>query len=84
MNCPVCHLGKTRVIDTRPGGTHSFKWVERRRACKRCPHRFNTLETVKGTPQQRKENPVVREHEEGTSGRDEAHSDTAFFGHRPK
>lgn len=40
MNCPYCRGNKTRVIDT---SRHS-QGVRRRRECKSCEQRFNTIE----------------------------------------
>lgn len=40
MNCPYCEGNKTRVIDT----SRNARGVRRRRACRRCGQRFNTVE----------------------------------------
>ena len=40
MNCPVCHSGDTRVVDSRDDENA----VRRRRECLACKHRFTTYE----------------------------------------
>lgn len=44
MQCPFCGFHDTRVIDSRlsPEGTS----IRRRRECRKCDHRFSTLEEV--------------------------------------
>lgn len=44
MNCPYCHAGDSRVIDSREisGGTS----IRRRRECVNCGRRFTTYERV--------------------------------------
>lgn len=41
MRCPTCH-GKTRVIDT----TKKKICIVRRRECRACGRRFNTIEII--------------------------------------
>jgi transcriptional repressor NrdR len=40
MNCPYCDEKKTRVMDT----SRTSRGVQRRRECKSCGQRFNTVE----------------------------------------
>ena len=40
MKCPKCDAGSTRVINT----TQEPDRIRRRRKCKMCQHRWNTLE----------------------------------------
>ncbi|MFP3869885.1 MAG: transcriptional regulator NrdR [Syntrophobacteria bacterium] len=42
MRCPFCDHGKTRVIDSRPGGDNNH--IRRRRQCPHCGRRFTTFE----------------------------------------
>src|SRR5712691_335538 len=42
MNCPVCHNGDTRVVDSRDDENA----VRRRRECLACKHRFTTYERM--------------------------------------
>lgn len=44
MNCPKCESNvRTKVVDSRPKGR---KMIFRRRLCKSCGYKFNTLEAV--------------------------------------
>jgi transcriptional regulator NrdR family protein len=40
MNCPKCDSTNVYVVDSRP----LVEFVSRRRHCKDCGHRFNTVE----------------------------------------
>lgn len=44
MRCPACHVGETRVVDSRvvDGGAA----IRRRRMCERCQNRFSTYEQI--------------------------------------
>ncbi|MFI0432521.1 MAG: transcriptional regulator NrdR [Candidatus Nanopelagicales bacterium] len=44
MQCPFCHDGDSRVLDSRT--TEDGATVRRRRACPACGRRFSTLETA--------------------------------------
>ncbi len=44
MQCPFCHDGDSRVLDSRT--TEDGATVRRRRACPTCGRRFSTLETA--------------------------------------
>jgi hypothetical protein len=41
--CPQCHDNGTRVSDSRPY-LHNHAWRRRRRYCRKCGHRWSTIE----------------------------------------
>lgn len=53
MTCPVCG-GSTQVVDSRS----SEDSVQRRRECKECGHRFNTIEIDKDLYENSRNNTV--------------------------
>ncbi|MEA5154600.1 transcriptional regulator NrdR [Raineyella sp.] len=44
MNCPFCHHGDTRVLDSR--ATEDGQCIRRRRQCPECGRRFTTVEQM--------------------------------------
>lgn len=53
MKCPACQSENTKVVDTRRQGEQQGKKRQRRRECRDCNHRFNTIEVAvdkKGVP----------------------------------
>ncbi len=48
MQCPFCHKGDSRVVDSRSAGDGEV--VRRRRECLKCERRFTTYERVERAP----------------------------------
>lgn len=44
IGCPQCGGSKTSVADSREFNNGLLRALRRRRACKECGHRYNTLE----------------------------------------
>lgn len=51
MQCTKCHYPNSHVVETKH---ESDDIIKRRRECVKCGHRFNTIESVKESPKDRK------------------------------
>jgi len=51
--CPKCGHAKSAVLNSRP----KQKWIKRRRACKVCDSRWNTIEVA--IPESKKYDPLT-------------------------